>query len=1305
MLYSWITRDYLCQIEESRLKRASHGPDSEEVCCYRYYLMETDRAFAEPERNLVARLLGERLQLDGTARHRESLLILPREGTFSPQSSKALEIFHRCGLTLVHRIELGRVIASNGRVCSEIDCDRMTESSYDLETFLPEEYLEQVQARPLRQIRFGDDPLTTLKEQNQQLGLSLSEEEMHYLIEHYETLARMPTDAEIVMFAQANSEHCRHKIFNALWKVDGKSMRKSLFEMIRNTSRQSPAGVLLAYDDNSAVVEAKAQGQYLKVDSLTREYCFLEEELPILMKVETHNHPTGISPFPGAATGAGGEIRDETATGRGGYPKAGFCGYSVTYPPAWKWMEIGDGMTAADKIMHEAPLGAASFNNEFGRPCLAGYFRSFRALAKGNWYGYDKPIMLAGGYGFLRKQHIFKNAIPVGSPLVVLGGPAMLIGLGGGAASSQSHGSNLSELDFASVQRSNPEMQRLCQEVINQCTALGEGNPILSIHDVGAGGLSNAIPELLHNAKVGGRIDLCKIPVADHSMSPMEIWCNESQERYVMAIDAEKLVIFQHLCERERCPCAVVGEAIEEEKLLLEDKDKATPIDLSLSALLDKPKQLIQEISVLSPPPEKPEAKKAHTEASLGIDLMAAIKEVLEFPAVGSKSFLITIGDRSVGGLTARDQMVGPWQTPVADCCITTTDYFHYTGEACALGERAPVAVVSATASARLAVAEAITNILSAGVEKLSDIKFSANWMAACGANDQNKELYDAVKNIGEEFCPRLGIAIPVGKDSLSMRVDYKQNNQAPTISPLSLIVSAFAPLKDIRQHLTPCLQDKEDTSLILVDFSAGKNRLGGSVLFQIIHYKTILPEDIASRGKLTATQDRQEKFSYQQECPDLEEPELLINFCAWFGEMRKENIILAYHDRSDGGILATICEMMFASQQGVTLDSTYLQDDPYGKLFSEEAGVVLQVANKDLDYVKETMAKHHLHHCCYKAGRVERRQAQGSDNKLCLTVAGKAYQQSLVELEKYWSCNDLAVRARRDEPECIQEEAELIKNGARLCLSARFDFRIPEPPPSKPPGITKPLPRVAVLREQGTNGHLEMAAAFNHAGFEAIDVHTSDLLNGEARLDDFQVLAVCGGFSFGDVLGAGKGWATHILHHNQLREQFQGFFERPGTLTLGVCNGCQMLSQTKELIPGAGHFPLFRPNRSLRFESRMCMVGVNRSNSVFLNGMEGARLPIVVAHGEGRVINGADIDPCLQYIDEDGDPCEVYPKNPNGSVRGMTGFSSEDGRVLIMMPHPERLFRTVQYSWSDPTWGAYGPWFKLFCNAYEYLK
>ncbi len=1211
------------------------------------------------------------------------LLVTPRPGTISPWSSKATDIAHNCGLQKVERIERGVAYYLRGELddhqlgeAAALLYDRMTESVFfGLDE--AEVLFFHAEPRTYTEVDVLGGGRDALAAANGELGLALSEDEIDYLVESFQALGRNPSDVELMMFAQANSEHCRHKIFNASWVIDGEAREKSLFQMIRNTTERSPEGVLSAYKDNAAVVEGSRGRRFFPAPS-DGVYGEHDEPIHLLMKVETHNHPTAISPDPGAATGSGGEIRDEGATGRGSKPKAGLCGFSVSnlripgFEQPWE-RDFGKPgrIVSALEIMLEGPIGAAAFNNEFGRPNLCGYFRTFEMevpAAEGTELrGYHKPIMLAGGLGNIREEHVEKKPFPAGSPLVVLGGPAMLIGLGGGAASSMASGTSSEELDFASVQRANPEMQRRCQEVIDRCCALGEESPILFIHDVGAGGLSNALPELIHDAGLGGRFELRTIPTADPGMTPMEIWCNEAQERYVLAIHADRLERFQAICERERCPYAVVGEAVDEERLLLGDGlFENNPIDMPMGLLFGKPPKMVRDARHLEAPrlPLRLE----------GIDIGQALERVLRLPTVANKTFLITIGDRSITGLVARDQMVGPWQVPVADVAVTLADYRGYAGEAMAVGERTPLALVDAPASGRMAIGEALTNIMAAPVERLGRVKLSANWMAAAGHPGEDARLYDTVEAVGMELCPALGVAIPVGKDSMSMKTVWEVEGERREMSaPLSLIVSAFAPVEDARHTLTPQLRtDLGDTDLVLVDLGGGRHRLGASALAQVY-------DQLGDRT------------------PDLDDPALLVRCFERIQELNREGLLLAFHDRSDGGLIVTLLEMAFAGRCGLEIDIAPLGGDSLAALFAEELGVVLQVRHSDSDDVLALLDEAGLGDCSTLLGTTRE-----DDTILVRSGERELLRRPRAELQRIWSETTLQMQSLRDHPDCAREEFERIaRPDPGLFAELTFD---PEEDVAAP-FIEAARPPVAILREEGINGQQEMAWAFHKAGFECVDVHMSDILSGEATLDRFRGLVACGGFSYGDVLGAGEGWSKSILFNERAREQFQAFFERPDTFALGVCNGCQMLSNLKELIPGAGHWPHFVRNRSEQFEARFVMVEVEESPSILLAGMAGSRLPIAVAHGEGRAEYrdpGADLAKgvALRYIENSGEPAERYPANPNGSPEGITGLTTEDGRVTIMMPHPERVVRTVQNSWHPDDWGEDGPWMRLFRNA-----
>ena len=1196
-------------------------------------------------------------------------VVVPRPGTVSPWSSKATDIFGRCGLGAVVRVERGIrwYVQGNaeGRL-SQCLHDRMTEAVVFDDDF--SSLTEATVPRPLSVIPLAADPVDALAVADERLGLALSDDEIDYLAAAYAEFGRDPTDAELMMFAQANSEHCRHKIFNATWEIGGERQTKSLFAMIKNTyQRINGAGILSAYSDNAAVMEGAETTRFFP----GADHVYRASTAPshVLMKVETHNHPTAIAPYPGAATGSGGEIRDEGAVGRGSKPKAGLVGFTTSHleigssPEPW---ELGVGkprrIASAREIMLDAPLGAAAFNNEYGRPCLAGYFRTFEARGDGADWGYHKPVMIAGGVGAVAEQHVTAADVPIGSRLLVLGGPAMLIGLGGGAASSMASGESDSELDFASVQRDNAEMQRRCQEVIDRCCALGDANPIRLIHDVGAGGLSNALPELVNDANVGGRFDIRAVPNADPGMSPMEIWCNEAQERYVLAVAAEDLPVFEAIATRERCPYAVVGEATAEKRLVVDDSElEATPVDMPLTTLLGKPPQMSRAFV------PQPRATEPFDHRQIG--LADAIRRVLRFPAVASKKFLITIGDRSITGLVARDQMVGPHQLPVADVAVTLADFDGYRGEAMAMGERSPVAVIDPAAAARLAVAEALTNLAAARIESLSRVVLSANWMAAAGHDGEDQALFESVRAVGEELCPALGIAIPVGKDSLSMRTTW---DDKAVVSPVTLNVSAFAPVADVRQTRTPVPGVDTHCLLLIEPPFARQRRLGASVLAQCFGSLGDEPADVDDAGAL----------------------KYLIELV---GELVDADLITAYHDRSDGGVIATLLEMSFAERtRGLDID---VGDDPVAELFAEEVGVVVGVAERQ---VARVGARARL------AGLECSQVAMLRDDERIVIRRGdiELFASTRADLERTWASTSHAMQRLRDDAECADEEFGLIDEAeSGLVFNAAFD---PEHDIVAPLVATSRRPRVAILREQGVNGQIEMAAAFDRAGFEAVDVHMSDLFGRTGYLDEFQALVACGGFSYGDVLGGGGGWAKSILFEPRVRDAFAAFFDRD-TLALGVCNGCQMMAELKELIPDADHWPRFVGNRSERFEARTVQVRVNGVDSPWLDGMADALLPIPVAHGEGRAefdegVSAMDLELAgqlaVQFVDGNGEPAIRYPINPNGSELGLAGITAAAGRTLVMMPHPERVFRAVQNSWVHPSWVEDGPWLRLFRNA-----
>ncbi len=1242
-----------------------------------WHVVDLSRDLDEEERRVLDRLLqyGPRYTLRRLEGRR--LWVIPRPGTISPWSSKATDIAHICGLQAVRRIERGVAWTIAGAIDDEAALaraihDRMTQAIID-DPQQAARLFERAEPRPHRCIPLGERGRAALDEANRSMGLALADDEIDYLVKAFGELGRDPSDVELMMFAQANSEHCRHKIFNADFVIDGERQPDSLFAMIRKSTAASPTGVLSAYSDNAAVI-AGGEGARFFPDPDTRVYRAVREPVHILMKVETHNHPTAISPYPGASTGSGGEIRDEGATGRGAKPKAGLVGFSVSnlrIPGALRPWEQDHGkperMASGLDIMLEGPIGGAAFNNEFGRPALLGYFRSFElgvdTPAGREIRGYHKPIMIAGGLGNIRPAHVHKGEIGAGAALVVLGGPAMLIGLGGGAASSVAAGKSDEDLDFASVQRDNAEMQRRCQEVIDRCWALGQDNPIVSIHDVGAGGLSNAMPELVHDSGRGAALSLRAIPNAEPGMSPLEIWCNEAQERYVMGIAPEALARFEAICRRERCPYAVIGHATGDGRLTLSDAHFGDrPIDVPLSLILGKPPKMLRHSERIAAP-----APRFDTGA---IDLREACARVLRLPTVGDKTFLISIGDRTVGGLVCRDQMVGPWQVPVADAAVTLRDHQGYAGEAMAMGERAPIAILDAAAAARMAVAEAITNIVSAPVARIGEVRLSANWMAAAGHPGEDARLYDAVRAVGAELCPALGIAIPVGKDSLSMRAVWRhQGGERAVVSPVSLIVSAFAPVSDVRGALTPELAP--GGALVFVDLGRGRQRLGGSALLQVYGAVGDAP-------------------------PDLDDPALLRGF---FAAMRACEGLLAYHDRSDGGLLVTLLEMAFAGGCGLEV-ALPEGDDDAAMLFNEELGAVLQAA--DVDAVRAAFAAQGLGDCVHVIGRAV------AGDRIVIARGGRTLLDApRSELRALWSETTHLMQRLRDDAACADEEhaSRLAPSARGPAVQASFDLDDDIAAPFIAGGAR---PRVAILREQGVNGQVEMAAAFDRAGFEAVDVHMSDILAGEVALDGFAGLVACGGFSYGDVLGAGEGWAKSILFNARARDAFAAFFARRDAFALGVCNGCQMLSTLAELIDGAEHWPRFVRNRSEQFEARLSLVKIDASPSIFFEGMTTSVLPIAVAHGEGRVeadagalaaLEGAGLV-AARFVDHGGQVCERYPENPNGSPRGICAVTTRDGRVTAIMPHPERVFRAVQLSWRPTAWQQDGPWLRMFRNA-----
>ena len=1216
----------------------------------------------------------------------QRVVVLPRAGTISPWSSKATDIAHACGFDSIRRIERGicyaivaeaPLSADELRALAPVLVDRMTEMML-LDSAEAKALFADHSPEPLQNIPLLADGRPALEAANRELGLALSDDEIDYLASSYCELERDPNDVELMMFAQANSEHCRHKIFSADWIIDGERQSEPLFGMIKSTTAANDRGVLSAYSDNCAVIEGYS-GERLLPEPGSRRFDWHAEPIHILMKVETHNHPTAISPFPGAATGSGGEIRDEGATGLGAKPKAGLTGFSVSHlripesPQPWEWpASHPQRMATPLEIMLEGPIGGAAFNNEFGRPNLLGYFRTFESRVPGlpdhEIRGYHKPIMVAGGLGNVRAEHATKTDVPAGANVVVIGGPAMLIGLGGGAASSVASGTSSEDLDYASVQRGNPEMQRRAQEVIDRCWAMGPDNPILLIHDVGAGGLSNAVPEAVDHSKLGARIELREVPNAEPGMSPMAIWCNESQERYVLIVASERRTEFAELCERERCPLAVLGELTDDGQLVVSDRhfgDDA--VNMPMEMLLGKAPKMLRSVARVS---------QEDTPLDLGgIDLEEAVFRVLRFPTVADKSFLIHIGDRTVGGLSVRDQLVGPWQVPVSDVAITASDFRGFAGEAMSMGERSPLAVLDAPASGRIAVAEAVTNIAAAKIDDIRNIRLSCNWMAAAGHPGEDARLYDTVRAVGHELCRELGIAVPVGKDSLSMRTHWKdERGEHDVVAPVSLIVSAFAPVSDVRQHLTPELRRVDGGSqLLLLDLSEGANRLGGSCFAQVFGLQG---------GK----------------SPDLDDPARLKSFVAAIQHLLREDRLLAYHDRSDGGLLACVAEMMFAGRLGISMQVGGSDEEILGQLFSEEPGAVVQVARNELDAVIQVLEENGVNW-------VELGSVVGDDELSVYCDDELRFRAGRQDLQLAWSETSWRMQSLRDNPETAAEEYDRIRDERDPGLNARLTFDSPVPT-----GFTiteGARPRIAVLREQGVNSQYEMAAAFTRAGFDAFDVHMSDLLEGRDTLDSYRGLVACGGFSFGDVLGAGGGWAKSVLFNSRLRDQFAAFFARGDSFALGVCNGCQMLSNLKSLIPGAEHWPRFVRNRSEQFEARLSLVEVVSSPSLFVADMDGSRLPIATSHGEGQAVfaNNTSLslaEPlvALRYVDNYGEVTERYPANPNGSVAGICGLASADGRVTIMMPHPERVARSVQNSWHPDDWGDEGPWMRMFYNA-----
>jgi phosphoribosylformylglycinamidine synthase len=1296
------------------------------------HFVDSATALTEDDKNSLNGLLTYGEPFSETARGDE-FVVIPRFGTISPWASKATDIAHNCGMAHIHRIERGvsyHVQVKNGllggaknlkpELAQQVAAclhDRMTETVLGNANDAAGLFRE-LEAKPLAHVDVIANGKDALVQANSELGLALSDDEIDYLVNAFTQAKRNPTDVELMMFAQANSEHCRHKIFNADWTIDGVKQDKSLFGMIKNTHQLQPKGTVVAYSDNSSIIEgATVLRFYARGAAEGNVYAASDELTHILMKVETHNHPTAISPFPGASTGAGGEIRDEGATGRGAKPKAGLTGFTVSnllLPGAVQpWENDADTTSASPEgrpygkpdriasplqIMIDGPIGGAAFNNEFGRPNLAGYFRTYEQKVGDTVHGYHKPIMIAGGIGSISAKHTSKHELPVGSLLIQLGGPGMRIGMGGSAASSMATGTNTADLDFDSVQRGNPEIERRAQEVINACWAMGDHNIILSIHDVGAGGLSNAFPEITNDAKRGAIFDLRKVPLEESGMAPKEIWSNESQERYVLAIAPENLPQFQYFCERERCPFAVVGTATEERQLKVIDPQHGNdPVDMPMDVLLGKPPKMHRDV--------------VHVERKLpavdltGMDLLDVAQRVLRLPTVGDKSFLITIGDRTVGATSVRDQMVGPWQVPVADCAVTTMSFEGYLGEAMAMGERTPLAVINAAASGRMAVGEALTNIAAAPIADISDIKLSANWMAACGQPGQDAALFDTVKAVGMELCPALGISIPVGKDSLSMRTTWKDDGESKSVTaPISLIVSSFAPVTDVRRSLTPQLRtDLGDTALILIDLGRGKNRLGASALTQVMQ-------------------------QIGNEVPDVDSADDLKAFFNAIQQLNMEGKLLAYHDRSDGGLFATLCEMAFAGHTGLslnvdilTMEGEHASDWGDSKnwatqvaerrnemtlraLFSEELGAVIQVRAEQRSEVMDVLRAHQLGACSHIVGKLNDRDV--------IEIARDAksiFSQTRVDLHRLWSETSWRIARLRDNPACADSEYDRILDAKEPGMSPKLPYD-PQQDIAAPFISTGARPRVAILREQGVNSHVETAYVMHKSGFTAVDVHMSDLISGRARLADFKGAIAVGGFSYGDVLGAGEGWAKTILFNAKLAEQFSVFFNRPDTFALGICNGCQMMSNLKSIIPGAHAWPKFTRNKSERLEARLAMVEVGDSPSIFFQGMAGTQTPIAVAHGEGYAdfsqtgnINEAIV--AMRFVDQRGQATEAYPHNPNGSPQGITSVTTPDGRFTVLMPHAERVFRSVLHSWHPDGWGEDSPWMRMFRNARVWVE
>lgn len=1311
------------RVEKLLQKAAALGLPEVKLKSEFWYFVGSEKALdAATVEKLQALLAAQSVKETPEAREGLHLfLVTPRLGTISPWASKATNIAENCGLEGIERIERGMAVWLEGALTDEqkqqwaaLLHDRMTESVLpDFQT--ASKLFHHLESETFSSVDVLGGGKEALVKANTEMGLALSADEIDYLVENYQALQRNPSDVELMMFAQANSEHCRHKIFNADFILNGEKQPKSLFGMIRDTHNAHPEGTVVAYKDNSSVIEGAKIERFYPNAAENQGYRFHEEDTHIIMKVETHNHPTAIAPFAGAATGAGGEIRDEGATGKGSRPKAGLTGFTVSnlnipdLKQPWE-QDYGkpEHISSPLDIMIEGPIGGAAFNNEFGRPNLLGYFRTFEEKFDGQVRGYHKPIMIAGGLGSIQAQQTHKDEIPEGALLIQLGGPGMLIGLGGGAASSMNTGTNDASLDFNSVQRGNPEIERRAQEVIDRCWQLGDKNPIISIHDVGAGGLSNAFPELVNDAGRGAVFKLREVPLEEHGLNPLQIWCNESQERYVLSILEKDLDTFRAICERERCPFAVVGTATDDGHLKVrDDLFSNNPVDLPLNVLLGKPPKTTRSDKTVTPYATEgnPFGKKPFNAGD--IDITEAAYRVLRLPAVAAKNFLITIGDRSVGGMTHRDQMVGKYQTPVADCAVTMMGFNTYRGEAMSMGEKPAVALFDAPASGRMCIGEAITNIAAVNIGDIGNIKLSANWMAACGNEGKDEKLYRTVEAVSKA-CQALDLSIPVGKDSLSMKTVWQDGaDKKSVVSPLSLIISAFAPVEDVRKTVTPELKNVEDSVLLFIDLGFGKARMGGSAFGQVYN-------------------------NMSGDAPDLDDTSRLKAFYNVIQQLVAEDKLLAYHDRSDGGLFAVLVEMAFAGRCGLDIDLNLLlaqtfitnhtalsqslrteevkalaewQETIARTLFNEELGAVIQVRKQDVADIINLFYQQQLHHNVFEIGTL-------TDENTLIIRDGQTHliSDNLIKLQQTWQETSHQIQRLRDNPACADSEFALIGDNERSTLFADVKFDVNE-------DIAAPFinsgakPKIAILREQGVNGQIEMAAAFTRAGFDAYDVHMSDLMAGRFRLADFKMLAACGGFSYGDVLGAGEGWAKSILFHPALRDQFAAFFADPDTLTLGVCNGCQMVSNLAEIIPGAEAWPKFKRNLSEQFEARLSMVHVPKSASLILNEMQGSSLPVVVSHGEGRAdfaLHGgnisADLGIALQYVDGQNQVTQTYPLNPNGSPQGIAGITNADGRVTIMMPHPERVYRAAQMSWKPEGWTELSGWYRLFAGARKAL-